>query len=52
MKSAMRDGNKSRLQTIRLILAAIKQQEVDTRKDVSDDDVTNILTTTRIHCTI
>ena len=44
MKSAMRDGNKSRLQTIRLILAAIKQQEVDTRKDVSDDDVTNILT--------
>lgn len=40
----MRDGNKSRLQTIRLILAAIKQQEVDTRKDVSDDDVTNILT--------
>ena len=40
----MRDGDKSRLQTIRLILAAIKQQEVDTRKEMSDDDVTTVLT--------
>ena len=44
MKSAMRGGDKSRLQTIRLILAAIKQQEVDTRKDLSDEDVTTVLT--------
>ena len=44
MKSAMRKGNKPRLQTIRLILSAIKQQEVDTRKEQSDDDVISSLT--------
>lgn len=44
MKSAMRSGEKSRLQTIRLILAAIKQQEVDTRKELTDQDVITILT--------
>ena len=43
MKSAMRSGDKATLQTIRLILAAIKQQEVDTRTDLSDDDVINVL---------
>ncbi len=44
MKSAMRSGEKSSLQTIRLILAAVKQQEVDTRKELSDDDIINVLT--------
>lgn len=44
MKAAMRSGEKSRLQTIRLILAAIKQQEVDTRKELTDQNVTSILT--------
>ena len=43
MKSAMRSGEKASLQTIRLILAAIKQQEVDTRKELSDDDIINVL---------
>ncbi len=43
MKDAMRAGEKSRLLTIRLILAAIKQQEVDTRSDVSDEDVLSIM---------
>jgi uncharacterized protein YqeY len=43
-KTAMKAGDKPRLGTIRLIMAAIKQQEVDTRKDVTDDDVTVILT--------
>lgn len=43
MKSAMRAGEKARLATIRLILAAIKQVEVDTRKDLSDSDVVAIL---------
>lgn len=43
MKSAMRAKDKDRLQTIRLILAAIKQQEVDTREEVSEDDVLLIL---------
>lgn len=44
MKSAMRSGEKSTLQTIRLILAAIKQQEVDTREVLTDKDVLAILT--------
>ena len=43
MKSAMRSGDKQRLATIRLILAAIKQVEVDTRKELSDADVIGIL---------
>ncbi len=43
MKSAMRAGEKERLGTIRLILAAIKQREVDSRKDVSDEDVLQLL---------
>lgn len=44
MKSAMRGGEKPRLQTIRLILAAIKQQEVDTRKELTDQDIVTVLT--------
>ena len=43
MKSAMRAKEKDRLMTIRTILAAIKQQEVDTREDVDDTDVLAIL---------
>jgi len=44
MKSAMRGGEKFKLQTIRLVLAAIKQQEVDTREVLTDQDVLAILT--------
>ena len=44
MKSAMRGGDKSRLQTIRLILSAVKQQEIDTREEQSDDDIITSLT--------
>ena len=44
MKSAMRGGEKTRLQTIRLILAGIKQLEVDSRKALSDEDVLAVLT--------
>ena len=43
MKSAMRAKEKDRLMTIRTILAAIKQQEVDTREDVDDTSVLAIL---------
>jgi len=38
MKSAMREKNSERLQTIRLILAAIKQIEVDEHLESLDDD--------------
>ena len=44
MKAAMRSGDKSRLLTIRMILAAVKQQEVDTREEQSDDDIIASLT--------
>ena len=43
-KQAMKAGDKPRLGTIRLIMAAIKQQEVDSRKELTDDDVIAILT--------
>ncbi len=43
MKSAMRAGDKDRLGTIRLILAAVKQVEVDTRSDLGDEQVLSIL---------
>jgi uncharacterized protein YqeY len=36
MKSAMRSGEKERLATVRLILAAIKQREVDERITLDD----------------
>lgn len=44
MKTAMKAGEKDRLATIRLLLAAIKQKEVDDRKDLDDSDVLAILT--------
>ena len=43
MKSAMKNGDKERLATIRLILAAVKQVEVDTREDVDDQSMLTIL---------
>jgi len=38
MKSAMRSGDKRRLGVIRLLLAAVKQREVDERIAALDDD--------------
>ena len=43
MKAAMKSGNKKRLGAIRLILAAIKQREVDERIELSDDQVLAVL---------
>lgn len=43
MKSAMRSGDKERLGAIRLILAAIKQVEVDSRVSVDDAQALAIL---------
>ena len=43
VKTAMRAGQQERRDALRLILAAIKQVEVDTRKDLSDADVLAIL---------
>jgi uncharacterized protein len=43
MKSAMRAGDKERLGTIRLALAAIKQREVDERITLDDPQVLGVL---------
>jgi uncharacterized protein YqeY len=43
MKAAMRAKDTARLSTIRLLLAAIKQREVDERRDMSDTDVAVII---------
>ena len=43
MKSAMRSGEKERLSTIRLALAAIKQREVDERVTLDDGQVLAVL---------
>jgi uncharacterized protein YqeY len=43
MKSAMRSGDKERLATIRLILAAIKQKEVDERIALDDGQVLSVI---------
>ena len=43
MKAAMRAKDAARLSAIRLILAGIKQREVDERKELSDADVTAVI---------
>ena len=43
MKSAMKAGDKDRLKVLRLILAAIKQVEVDSRKELDDPAVLGVL---------
>tara|TARA_B100002049_G_scaffold15101_1_gene10459 strand:+ start:1041 stop:1484 length:444 start_codon:yes stop_codon:yes gene_type:complete len=39
MKSAMRTRDKERLAVIRMLMAAVKQREVDERSELSDADV-------------
>jgi uncharacterized protein len=43
MKAAMRSGERERLSTIRMILAAIKQREVDERITLDDSQVLAVL---------
>ena len=43
MKTAMRGGDKQRLAVIRLMLAAIKQREVDERIELDDPQVLAVL---------
>lgn len=43
MKSAMRSGEKERLATIRLVLSAIKQREVDERIALDDTQVLSVI---------
>jgi uncharacterized protein len=43
MKAAMRAKDSDRLSAVRLLLAAIKQREVDERIALSDDDVVGVI---------
>ncbi len=43
MKTAMKSGDKDRLKVVRLILAAIKQIEIDTRTEMDDPAVLTVL---------
>lgn len=43
MKTAMKAGDKERLGVVRLILAALKQREVDERIEITDDVVMAVL---------
>ncbi len=43
VKAAMRAGEKTRLGTLRMMSAAIKQKEVDERRELSDADLLAIL---------
>ena len=43
MKAALRSGEKDRLKVLRLILAAVKQVEVDERIELDDDAVNAVL---------
>ena len=43
MKSSMRSKDSSRLGTIRLLLAAIKQKEIDERIELVDVDIVSII---------
>ena len=39
----MKAGDRLKLSTLRMLVAAIKQKEIDTRSDLSDDDIITII---------
>ena len=43
LKAAMKAGEKQKVETLRTLLAALKQVEIDTRQDVSDEQAAVIL---------
>ena len=43
MKAALRGGEKLRLGTIRMLIAAIKQREIDDRREMTDAEVLQIV---------
>ena len=43
VKAALRAGNKTRLGVLRMVMAAIKQREVDGRKPLAEADVLGVL---------
>ena len=43
-RSSLKNGDKDRVSALRLLLAAIKQREIDSREQVSDADIIQIIT--------
>ncbi|MDC0661390.1 GatB/YqeY domain-containing protein [Marinobacter sp. SS21] len=43
VKTAMREKEKARLVTLRMAQAAIKQNEIDERRELGDEDVLKVL---------
>ena len=43
MKAAMKAKEAQRLSAIRLLLAAVKQREIDERKDLSDGEIASVI---------
>ncbi|MFC7440627.1 GatB/YqeY domain-containing protein [Laceyella putida] len=44
MKLALKDKNKSKLSTIRMLKAAVKKVEIDKRRPLTDDEVLEVIT--------
>ena len=44
IKNSLKNGDKDRVSALRLLLAAIKQREIDSRQHVSDVEVIQIIT--------
>jgi len=43
VKDAMRAGDRLKLSTLRMLVAAIKQKEIDTRAELSDDEIISVI---------
>lgn len=43
MKAAMKSGDKDRLSTIRMLISEIKKVQIDSKKELSDDEIIQIL---------
>lgn len=44
IKSSLKNGDKGRVSALRLLLSAIKQKEIDSRSELSDQDIIQIIT--------
>ena len=43
VKDAMKAGDRLKLSTLRMLVAAIKQKEIDTRAELSDDEIVSVI---------
>ena len=43
VKDAMKAGDRLKLSTLRMLVAAIKQKEIDTRTELSDDEIVSVI---------